>query len=130
MRPFYADPYATLYQGDALEVLENLEPESVDLVVTSPPYFGLRRYPDTERVWGGILGCEHEWKATAGAPTKIGAQGSTETKKYASLVAQGKPLTGSVCVHCGAWHGSYGNEPLAVRLACGEKTEVREHAFS
>ena len=40
---FSTDPYATLYQGDALEVLAEMEPKSVDLCVTSPPYFGLRR---------------------------------------------------------------------------------------
>jgi len=43
--PFYADPYAALYQGDALEVLAQMQPESVDLCVTSPPYIGLRRVP-------------------------------------------------------------------------------------
>lgn len=30
--------------GDALEVLKTLESESVDCVITSPPYFGLRNY--------------------------------------------------------------------------------------
>lgn len=35
---------ATLYQGDALEVLRALPSESVQCVVTSPPYFRLRSY--------------------------------------------------------------------------------------
>ena len=33
-----------LLQGDALDVLETLEPQSVHCVVTSPPYWGLRDY--------------------------------------------------------------------------------------
>ncbi len=41
---FYQEPHATLYQGDAKEVLEYLPPESVDCCITSPPYWGLRDY--------------------------------------------------------------------------------------
>lgn len=36
--PYYADELVTLYHGDALEVLRSLADESVDIVVTSPPY--------------------------------------------------------------------------------------------
>jgi len=34
----------TIYHGDALEVLKELADESVDEVITSPPYWGLRDY--------------------------------------------------------------------------------------
>lgn len=34
----------TLYQGDALQMLRQLEPESVHCCVTSPPYYNLRDY--------------------------------------------------------------------------------------
>ena len=34
----------TILQGDALEVLKGMDAESVDCVVTSPPYWGLRDY--------------------------------------------------------------------------------------
>ena len=33
-----------IYQGDALEVLQQMPDEFVDTVITSPPYFGLRSY--------------------------------------------------------------------------------------
>ena len=33
-----------IYQGDALEVLQSLEAQQVDMCVTSPPYWGLRDY--------------------------------------------------------------------------------------
>ena len=41
---YYQEPHATLYQGDAMEVLSRLPSESVDMCVTSPPYYGLREY--------------------------------------------------------------------------------------
>lgn len=42
--PYYADEAVTLYCGDSLEVLRSLPAESVNCVVTSPPYYGLRDY--------------------------------------------------------------------------------------
>jgi len=44
MMPYYCDNYITLYQGDALTVLRQMPSESVQCVVTSPPYWGLRDY--------------------------------------------------------------------------------------
>lgn len=44
MTPYYQDDAVTLYHGDALAVLADLPDASVDCVVTSPPYFGLRDY--------------------------------------------------------------------------------------
>jgi len=37
-----------LYQGDSRDVLKDLEDESVDLAVTSPPYFNLKDYHSPE----------------------------------------------------------------------------------
>lgn len=44
MSIYYTDPQVTLLLGDALEVLRTLPDESVNCVVTSPPYYGLRDY--------------------------------------------------------------------------------------
>lgn len=44
MTPYYADDHITLHHGDAATVLAQLEPASVQCVVTSPPYYGLRDY--------------------------------------------------------------------------------------
>lgn len=35
---FYQDDWTTIYCGDCLEIMPLMEPESVDLVVTDPPY--------------------------------------------------------------------------------------------
>ena len=42
--PAYQDRSATIYAGKNLDVLPTLPDGSVDCVVTSPPYFGLRDY--------------------------------------------------------------------------------------
>ena len=44
MTPFYSDEWLTLYGGDCLEVMRGMPSDSVDCVVTSPPYWGLRDY--------------------------------------------------------------------------------------
>jgi DNA modification methylase len=44
MTPYYADDWLTVMLGDCREVMASMEPESVNCVVTSPPYWGLRDY--------------------------------------------------------------------------------------
>lgn len=42
--PYYKDSSVCLWLGDARRVLEGMPESSVDCVVTSPPYYGLRDY--------------------------------------------------------------------------------------
>jgi len=44
MRPYFADHDVKLYQGDVLDIAQELAAASVNCVVTSPPYYGLRDY--------------------------------------------------------------------------------------
>lgn len=41
-----------LYQGDCLEVMKQIPDNSVDCIMTSPPYFNLRKYTDSEKEIG------------------------------------------------------------------------------
>lgn len=50
MSLYYQDERVTLWHGDAAATLAQLEPGSVDCVVTSPPYFGLRDYGVTGQI--------------------------------------------------------------------------------
>jgi DNA modification methylase len=53
-----------ILEGDCREVLASLPERSVQTVVTSPPYFGLRDYGTGE--WeGGDEGCDHNPGRTA-----------------------------------------------------------------
>ena len=55
MRPFFCsdDDGITIYHGDNLEVLAQLERESVDLVVTSPPFNANMEYE--QGLWSSLL---------------------------------------------------------------------------
>lgn len=44
IEPYYEESNVTIYLGDALDTLRQMEAESVQCVVTSPPYYGLRNY--------------------------------------------------------------------------------------
>ena len=47
MIPYYQDETVTLYHGGAAAAMSELDDGSVNCIVTSPPYFGLRSYvPD------------------------------------------------------------------------------------
>ncbi len=46
--PVYDEDGLTLYQGDCMGVLAALPAESVDCVVTSPPYWSMRSYSDDQ----------------------------------------------------------------------------------
>ena len=54
---YYAGPLATLLCGDCREVLAAMEADSVDAIVTDPPY-GLSANPDTAEVLRAWLGDE------------------------------------------------------------------------
>jgi site-specific DNA-methyltransferase (cytosine-N4-specific) len=71
-----------IHCGDAYKLLKLMPSESVDCVITSPPYYGLRVYggKEVETIFGGNQACEHEWKD-------------------------------GFCIKCGAWKGQLGLEP-------------------
>jgi len=64
---------ATVLQGDCLETLKTIDAGSVQCVVTSPPYYGLRDY-GTAKWEGGDPGCDHQdkrtWKGGRGAKSE------------------------------------------------------------
>jgi len=76
-----------ILHGHVLDVLKKIPSESVQMCVTSPPYWGLRNYETNGQIWDGDKNCEHEW----------------ENKTV---------LLGSYfCNRCGAWKGELGLEP-------------------
>jgi DNA modification methylase len=111
--------------GDAREILATLPAESVHMVCTSPPYWGLRDYGLPPTVWGGEdPGCAHAWGdeviktamigATLGGPssTLTNWSGSHEPAKvYAEKVQARSVSQGAFCARCNAWRGALGLEP-------------------
>jgi len=98
-------------QGNCLEVLKSFPSESVDFVMTSPPYWGLRCYgKETETIWGGDANCQHEWIEE----TKEWHEGTRAGEKQ--LTNRGSFHNDAIsqhgfCVKCGAWRGQLGLEP-------------------
>jgi site-specific DNA-methyltransferase (cytosine-N4-specific) len=62
VEPFVADSDFTLFVGHVIDVLRELPDASVQCVVTSPPFWGLRNYETVSQFWGdgwyGSLGEE------------------------------------------------------------------------
>ena len=44
MKPYWSSSDGEIYHGNVLEVLKGMADESVQMCVTSPPYWGLRDY--------------------------------------------------------------------------------------
>jgi len=95
--------------GDTLEVLKQIPSDSVDCIITSPPYWGLRDYGEaTCKVWGGDPDCEHEFELEhiQRDPSKTGI--ISEKAK----IGQGyRNYKSGFCKKCGAWYGQLGLEP-------------------
>lgn len=95
-RPFWTTDGVTLYTGDAVDVLAELPAGSVDCVVSSPPYWGLRDY-GTGRWVGGDPQCRHATgRGSNIAQTKYPA---ADTYPPAAAHRGGHP---SHCQRCGA----------------------------
>ena len=108
-------PLNTVQCGDCREVMATYPDDSVDLVVTSPPYWGLRDYGGSPQVYGGNPTCEHQWvdkKAKLNNENRQGLSSNTLNvgEKAQNLHGYGESLQ-SYCFKCGAWRGSLGLEP-------------------
>ena len=119
MTPYYSDRLLTVLAGDCRTVMAAMEPESVQCVVTSPPYFGLRDYGIEPSVWSGEAH-EHEWGEAAVRrvgrndtdPVTLARRAETYgTGRGAGTIAPASEVqAGSFCP-CGAWLGVLGLEP-------------------
>src|ERR1044072_4305652 len=91
----YSDDWLTIYQGDVRDVLPELPSDSVDCIVTSPPYWGLRDY-GTASWSGGSEDCDHKAPPARRAESPLGAfhGGSDEFLPAAPYK--------DVCGRCGA----------------------------
>lgn len=100
--------------GNALDVLKGMEAESVNSVITSPPFWGLRVYGTEPQIWGGDEKCAHEWHThiEKAKHTDGGDKGSTLIGSTTSQAnCQGTDTSSYTCIHCGAWRGELGSEP-------------------
>lgn len=114
-----------IYQGHVIDIVSQWPEQSIDCVVTSPPYWGLRKYGTEPIIWSGDPECEHQWggikltninlgrseKSTLGYESgghgpKGGGPKITNFSSQKEEISQG-----SYCQKCGAWRGELGLEP-------------------
>lgn len=118
----------TMLHGDCTELLPTLAPASVQCIVTSPPYFGLRDYGLPPTLWPTIeftpmaglpplrvQGCEpdcaHEWGPTVRGPFANRAPGPNGRQKNTEASHTRTKEAGNYCQLCGGWRGCLGLEP-------------------
>ena len=110
---YYRTELGVLYNGNVFDVLPMLEKESVDCIITSPPYWSLRNYQSEGAIWDGDKNCKHEWiqhikKPAGGKGSKSANVGAN--KNDAANMRDGDTIT-NFCNKCGAWRGELGLEP-------------------
>jgi len=94
--------------GNNMIKMRELEDESIDCIVTSPPYFGLRDYKSDPYIWGGDEKCEHEWSKE---PPRRRRHPNDHTKGTLNQIASAPHLKETDSCHkCGGWMGGYGLE--------------------
>lgn len=114
-----------IMQGDVIKALRKLPADSVDCVITSTPYLGLRDYKIPPSIWDEPdTPCEHEWSSEM-VRTLRGDTGVEDRKRRARPM---KLRQGQFCVKCKAWKGTLGSEPdhnLFVKHIVDVMREVR-----
>ncbi len=107
MKPYYQDNSIRIINGDCGAM--DLPDESVQCVVTSPPYWGLRKYSGMQDLIWGEKNCEHEW-GNAEIKELNYVQGNPEFARPHREHKSFRSET-NTCSLCGAWKGQYGLEP-------------------
>lgn len=103
-------------QGHITDVLRTLPEESVQCVVTSPPYWGLRAYKTAPQVWGGDPLHQHAWDHRRYYIEGGGGAGSSAEafsqpgQANAQRIKEARWREDDTC-SCGAWRGELGLEP-------------------
>ena len=101
-----------IYQGNCLDVLKTFPDNSIDCIVTSPPYWACRDYGEqNEVIWDENKDCKHEFEIKE---RKIHS-GTTKGTVQASVDKEGGYATDwkhedKICNKCGAWKGQLGLE--------------------
>jgi len=97
--------------GHAIDLLREIPDATIDLVVTSPPYWGLRDYKTDPVVFGGDTECEHEWHDNMSWQRRSNDDGKSE-KQASNKGANDRddPIEFTTCKICDAWKGQLGLE--------------------
>lgn len=95
-----------------LDILGKIPSESIDLIIFSSPYYGLRNYSNNANAyWGGNECCKHEWSSLI-IPRQRGSYGNNSwIRRSRDNNAKWTPHISYQCTKCGAWYAQLGLEP-------------------
>ncbi len=125
-----------IINAHVLKGLKLLDDVSINMCVTSPPYWGLRDYKTEPIVWDGKTDCVHEWGSECIVKGQYGLN-KDFNKRYSGYQGGNKKQEdmkfkeinqGSWCQKCGAWCGQLGLEPdfnLYIKHLCDIFDEVK-----
>lgn len=104
-----------IYEGNCLDVMRTFEDNSVDCIITSPPYWQLRHYDGIpDYIWGGNADCEHDWDEKESHIDNLrfrpGENPGTGNSSNEEIYANPK-VNNAFCKKCNAWRGQLGLEP-------------------
>jgi len=84
-----------------------LEDKSVQVIITSPPFWSLRKYDIPNVIIGGNRDCEHEFKLEDKREWNPSATYKDTPELQKLKVSAGQDF----CIYCQAWKGQHGLEP-------------------
>ena len=103
-----------ILQGNVLDRLKDLPDRSIQCVVTSPPYWGLRDYGTESVIFGGNDECEHDWNIKQKTTKNAHRAGMAKNDKLASENDKKQPdyyiSDFGRCLKCNAKMGQLGLE--------------------
>jgi DNA modification methylase len=114
--------------GHASNVLPKLPSESVNCVVTSPPYWNLRDYGIEPVIWDGDKNCKHEWSNKTITLKHKSCETNPGKESWFKDRGASDDKGNCFCIKCGAWKGSLGLEPdfdLYIKHLCDIFDEVK-----
>lgn len=113
---------------DCREGLKQLEDDSIDCCITSPPYWSLRDYGIRPSIWDGDPDCDHDWNEFIKRGMSEGLK-SEKVQIKAQINFQITPDSKhSFCSKCNAWRGVLGLEPnfeLYIKHLCDIYDQVK-----
>jgi len=100
----------TIYHQSVFDTW-SIDDNSVNSIITSPPYFNLRKYDIPDVIIGGVPNCEHIfgkeiYERKRGNVSGLSAQCGVQKSGVCGVGVN----HGSFCIHCQAWKGQYGLE--------------------
>ena len=114
-----------IINADVIAGLQSLPDESVHMVMTSPPYWGLRDYGTAKWV-GGDAECKHSLTGAARTPWANAVKGPSGGGKNGTKYANNTKEVGGFCSKCGAEKVDF---QIGLEASLGEHLEKMVEVF-